>query len=605
MKNSKSKSKTNEYFAGGVGKPTAPRQAEVDALIDHFGKGRYEMAKALALAMTRNHPRSPFGWKALGAIYGQTGNLPESLLPMRKAVELMPRDAEAHCNLAVVLNDLGRPEEAEASCRRAIALNPGYAEAYCNLGVVLNGQGKVEEAEASLRRATALKPGYAEAHCNLAAVLTRLGRLEDAEANCRRAIALKPGYAEAHCNLAAVLNDLDRADEAVACCKQAISLKANYAEAYSNLGNALSHLRQMEEALACYRQAIELNPRNAEPRNNLGNAFKLQGCPREAETGFRQALELDSEHMESLINLGFLLMDQGRLTDAQSCLERGLSRFSGGKWPIAGVALTAYWLLGLESEARALIEQYAGFVPRSRAFKFHPQQTFFNYISSLLGHKFAHAELYEAGNGEVPLVVLGESHCLGLDNLRIAWVDGVRVSASCRFVSGVKMFHLGSASDKHYSMFLSGRLNSIEPSSHLLFTIGEIDCRPDEGIWKAFHQGKGPLPRLVESTVDGYLNWLSRELALHSFPSVTLQGIPAPNYLSREKYAATDKAGFLAMIREVNLGIEKGAHSRGWRYLDVYSATAGEAGMSNGKWHLDGHHLQPRFYCDEARKWIR
>lgn len=603
MKNGKNKVKAHG-FGGSSGRQVAPSKVEIDALVDHFGKGQYEVAYALALAMTKNFPRYPFGWKALGAIHGQTGNLSESLLPMRKAAELMPRDAEAHCNLAVVLTDLGQTEEAEACCRRAIALNPNYAEAYCNLGVALNDLGRVEEAEACLCRAIALKPGYAEAYCNLGAVLNDLGRYAEAEANCRQAIALKPNYAEAYCNLSAILNSLDRADEARACCNRSITLKPNYAGAFTNLGNALVRLRQMEEAQACYRQAIALNPGNAEAHNNLGNAFRLLGRFREAEDCFRQALEHDTNHVGALINLGFLLIDEGRLAETKSCMDRGLARFSENKWPIVGVALIAYWLIGLDDEALVLIENYAEFVPRSRSIKFQPQQTFFFYVAKLIKHKRFHSELYEAGRGEEPLVVLGESHCLGLDNLRIAWSNDVRVSASCRFVSGIKMFHLARGLDTHYSILLSGKLNSLESGCHLLFTIGEIDCRPDEGIWKAFHKGKGPLEQLVDSTVDGYLNWLSKELAARPFLSVTLQGIPAPNYLSRERYSSTDKVGLLAMIRAVNLRIETVAHSRGWKYLDVYSATAGEDGMSNGKWHLDGHHLEPRFYA-ESRKWIR
>ena len=38
---------------------------------------------------------------------------------IQKAVELSPKDAEAHNNLAILLKDLGQLEEAEANLRHA------------------------------------------------------------------------------------------------------------------------------------------------------------------------------------------------------------------------------------------------------------------------------------------------------------------------------------------------------------------------------------------------------------------------------------------------------------------------------------------------------
>src|SRR5262249_5488804 len=104
----------------------------------------------------------------------------------REAVRLRPGYAEAHNDLGVVLNDLGRPEEAAAECREAVRLRPDLAEAHYNLGKAMRGLGRPEEAAAEDRGAVRLRPGYAEAHCNLGSALADLGLYADAVVAIRK-----------------------------------------------------------------------------------------------------------------------------------------------------------------------------------------------------------------------------------------------------------------------------------------------------------------------------------------------------------------------------------------------------------------------------------
>ena len=71
-------------------------------------------------------------------------------------------------------------EEAEASYKQAIVLKPDFAEAHSNLGITLQALGRLDEAEASYKQAIVLKPDFAEAHSNLGNTLKDLGRMEEA-----------------------------------------------------------------------------------------------------------------------------------------------------------------------------------------------------------------------------------------------------------------------------------------------------------------------------------------------------------------------------------------------------------------------------------------
>mgnify|MGYP001313883642 CR=1 FL=1 len=218
------KKKSKRRKTQGASSSAGPSQDQINRLIGHYQAGRFAEAEPLAVSLTQQFPRHPFGWKILGPLLIQTGRLTESLVPMQKSVELSPQDADAHSNLGNMLKSLGRLDEAEASHRQAIAL----------------------------------KPDFAEAHNNLGNTLIELGRLDEAEASLRQAIALKPDFAEAHSNLGNALKELGRLDDAVSSFAYAINLKADYSYAYANLGNALKGLSANEANRSLYPVLINL-----------------------------------------------------------------------------------------------------------------------------------------------------------------------------------------------------------------------------------------------------------------------------------------------------------------------------------------------------------
>jgi Flp pilus assembly protein TadD len=140
---------SRKIMAKGKKKAESPPQSQLNSLLEHYRNGRYDDAETLAISITEKFPHHQFSWKALGAVLRQTGRISESFVASQKAVEIDPKDADAHNNLGNTLRNLGKLEEAEASCRQAIALNPGYAGAHYNLGITLQELGRLEEAEAS------------------------------------------------------------------------------------------------------------------------------------------------------------------------------------------------------------------------------------------------------------------------------------------------------------------------------------------------------------------------------------------------------------------------------------------------------------------------
>jgi predicted O-linked N-acetylglucosamine transferase (SPINDLY family) len=317
-----------------------PCNREIDAVVALFSSGRLTDAASAAQALTERYPRHEFGWKALGAIYKQTGNPGAALSPMQKAAVLSPADVEAHYNLGVTLQELGRLAEAEASYRHALQIDPDYADAHSNLGVTQQGLGKLPDAEASYRRAILLRPDYVSAHSNLGCVLKEQGRFLDAEGCYRLALQISPDSAQAHNDLGDTLNELGRFSDAQACYLQALQINPDYPEAHYNLANVLLAQELTADAKAHYQRALQIRPDYPEAHYNLGSLLKNAGLPDEACASYRQALLFKPDFAEASYNLANIEKARERLDAACVCYRQALVHrpdFAEAHYNLAGV----------------------------------------------------------------------------------------------------------------------------------------------------------------------------------------------------------------------------------------------------------------------------
>lgn len=297
--------------------------AESSQLVALFNAGRYAELESRARSLAEHYADSGFVWKVLGVALQAQG---KAALPvLRKAAQLLPGDADGHCNLGTALKDLGHLPEAVASYRRALAIKPDLAEAHSNLGGALQVLGQSDAAVASCRRALALKPAHANAHLNLGNALRELGQFEDAVASYRRVLEIRPDYAEAHCNLGDALKDLGQFAAAAASYGRALEIKPAYAQARLNLGNLLNDLGQLEGAAANYRRALEINPVYAEAHYNLGNALHELGQLDHAAASYRRALAIEPGYAAAHDSLGTALTGLGQVDDAVASYRRALA----------------------------------------------------------------------------------------------------------------------------------------------------------------------------------------------------------------------------------------------------------------------------------------
>lgn len=184
-----------------------------------------------------------------------------SVLLLEEAVGGGTGYADVYNLLGLSLAMVDRPTDALIAFDRALELNPRYVEAHLNRAVLLNGLGRTEEAAASFAIAEMLgqpdATGYpvvvgnrlANAHAALGDEYRAAGALDEAIAQYRRALDLRPGYPDIRMALGRALLEWQHYTEAAEALDLVLAVRPTLLEAML--------LRGLASYLAGDRQAAE------------------------------------------------------------------------------------------------------------------------------------------------------------------------------------------------------------------------------------------------------------------------------------------------------------------------------------------------------------
>jgi len=216
----------------------------------------------------------------------------------RHTIAASPESWIGHNNLAVLLEEKGRYQEAADLCRKAVRLCPEYAHAHTNLGLSLIAMDKVEEGVEHLNKGIRLNPRMSAyvgpaAETKLASGMgyEAKGDLVRAAAEYRKALHIKPEYFDATFRLGVCLKNDNRLDEAADQFTQALKLKPGDARTRFNLGLVFAMRKDVELAIKHYREAVRLDPAYAPAHNNLGLLYEERGDLVQAVAHYEKAVE--------------------------------------------------------------------------------------------------------------------------------------------------------------------------------------------------------------------------------------------------------------------------------------------------------------------------
>lgn len=278
----------------------------------------------------------------------------------RVALKLDPNAADIANNLAVIVGELGRAEEAVTICSKALSrkvdtvpllrtramqllalrkfddaqrdvdtllqLAPAMPDAHNLHGDVLANQQRWPEALGAFKRAVELSGGARQFRVNLGSAYAASGALAEAAATFTAALKEDKRDFKTMNALAAVLQRMNKHQDAIRACELALSIQPDFAEAHNRIAQSYLSMEKWDKAISTAKDVLDRHPEHLEALFNLGMALVGGRRYAEAVDCFDRILAAGPTDDMALLNLGNALSGAGRLQDAVGAYKRMIER---------------------------------------------------------------------------------------------------------------------------------------------------------------------------------------------------------------------------------------------------------------------------------------
>src|SRR5205814_3537399 len=126
----------------------------------YIREAKYKEVEPLIAGYVKDHPKSAWGWYALGYSLFAQQKIGESIQALAKSLELDVRNAEAHKILGRNLMIIGRFDAAQVEFEQGLRYQPESAELHYNLGKLFSIQDNWEPARKEFEAAAKAAPSY-------------------------------------------------------------------------------------------------------------------------------------------------------------------------------------------------------------------------------------------------------------------------------------------------------------------------------------------------------------------------------------------------------------------------------------------------------------
>ncbi|GEO41530.1 hypothetical protein GGE65_006696 [Skermanella aerolata] len=255
---------------------------------------------------------------------------------------------------------------------------------------------------------------------------------------------------------------------------------------------------------------------------------------------------------------------------------------------------TRHWIDGQIPRTHQLLQKQVRFLssrPQAREISFIQSlgRHLVHLLNTFVPDRYRAAPGTGAGNSRRRIDFIGDSHVLAAANL-IQPLGGETFQVRAHYVPGVKLWHVIQEPRPKYAVGMDNAVAALarSPNSFAVFSVGEIDCRPNAGFYNAIRRGEYEISA-IPPLVDRYLERLEGWRRQGGSDRVGIWSIPAPREDVLDQ-AGADKALVRDIVATVSDALARGAAARGYVLFDLYALTQRD-GFAVAGHHIDHAHV--------------
>ncbi len=249
---------------------------------------------------------------------------PEALDELRAAIESNPFNGGWRFNVGLILDEMGRYDEAVEAYRQVLEIDTDDLQAMNHLGVDLCRVARRREALEIFERIQSIDPSFEPGYCNRIIVYTELGEHDRAEEMFYLARLCKEHCPHCYFNIACSLAERGLYDKAIHCWQRTLDMDATHPHVHPRLAEAHWRKGDLETARRHYLTALRRDPGDAGLLLDLGQLLIEMDRHAEAGEKFRRAVELAPDAPAPRCCLGQWLAGAGQVAEGMMELQRAL-----------------------------------------------------------------------------------------------------------------------------------------------------------------------------------------------------------------------------------------------------------------------------------------
>lgn len=266
--------------------------AEVEAAKSAIQAGDFDGAKAKldeALAKSPGDAQANYYY---GVVLEQGGDTSGAKDHYQKALAADPTLPEAAVNLSGILLEVDKDAEGALKILEpALKATPGHPGLLMNHALILEALGRADEALAAYGKASAANPKDSALRFAYADMLAGAGKKDEAK---KVLLSIETDDVKILGAIGAVLGKVEAFADCVGVLDKAIE-KDPLPQLYVRRAACKNAMKDVDGATADYRAAIEKEPKSAAGHYYLGKHLAAAGKKKEASAALKEAVKLDPE----------------------------------------------------------------------------------------------------------------------------------------------------------------------------------------------------------------------------------------------------------------------------------------------------------------------